>query len=158
MLEGPETGWPELPSQQLPPAGLEVTAAFRAAAPRADAVRQVLQSGNDLFAQIRLERGALDAMVIDPLMLDTLWELVSFHERENGLPGPRFPHALASLLQDGPLPDAGWVRLWRRDAALASLTLLLTDSAGRPCLLLDGLSTEQVEALPVLHFDPQLVA
>jgi hypothetical protein len=156
VLDQHEAGWPALPPLQLPPAGRDSTDAFRVAAPRAAAVRKLLQSGDELFAHIRLERGALEAMVIDPLMLDTLWELVAFHQR--ALPGPRFPYALASLLQDGPLPDEGWVRLWRRGGAVAGLSLLLTDSAGRPCLLLDGLLTEQVEALPALHFDPQAVA
>ncbi len=158
VLDQPSAGWPPLPLLQLPPAGRDLTDAFRAAAPRAGAVRQLLQSGDDLVAHIRLERGALDAMVIDPLMLDTLWELVAFQERSNGLPGPRFPYALASLLQDGPLPQEGWVRLWRRGGEVAGLSLLLADSTGRPCLLLDGLLTELVEALPALHFESQALA
>jgi Polyketide synthase dehydratase len=157
VLEGPEADWPTLPQLPLAAAGQDVTHAFLASAPRVQAVRQVWLSGSDLHAQIRLERGAQDAMLIDPLMLDVLWELVAFHEREQGLPGPRFPHALASLLQDGPLPASAGVHLWRRNATSPSLTLLLTDGAGRPCLLLDGLVTERVEALPLLHFDPQAV-
>ncbi len=97
-------------------------------------------------------------MMIDPLMLDLLWELVAFHDREQGLPGPRFPYALATLLQDGALPEQGWVHLWHRADAQAGVSVLLADGAGRPCLLLDGLMTEQVQALPALQFDPEAVA
>jgi hypothetical protein len=158
VLDQHDAGWPALAPLQLPPAGQDLTDAFRGAAPRAGAVRTLLQAGDELFAHIRLERRGLDAMVIDPLMLDTLWELVAFHERGNGLPGPRFPYALASLLQDGPLPGEGWVRLWHRGGDVAGLSLLLADSSGRTCLLLDGLLTELVDALPALQFDPQAVA
>ena len=150
------TGWsmPVGAAHAPAPTGQDVTAAFRAAVPRASAVQQVLRSGDDLFAQVRMTHDALEAVVIDPLMLDALWALVTFHEHQHGLPGPRFPHALARLLQDGPLPHEGWVRLWRSGGETAGLSLLLSDRQGRACLWLDGLLTERVEALPTLHFDP----
>lgn len=132
---------------------------FKAAAPRAAAVRQVLRlDGGGLWAQWRLEDDALETMVINPLALDALWALVAFHEQQAGLPGPRFPHALERLLHDGPLPREGWLRLWQGGGEGGGLSVLMGDGQGRACLLLDGLLTERVGALPSLNLESQLEA
>ncbi len=92
-------------------------------------------------------------MVFDPLLLDAVWQLVAFFEQQAGLPGPRFPLAVEALHIDGDVPDEGTICLWQPVADSPALAVLLIDPAGKPCLCLEGVVSEQLDALAELYFE-----
>ena len=95
-------------------------------------------------------------MRIDPCLLDAVWQLVSFHDQEQGLPGQRFPLALESLLYDDVMPGQGWIWLWRPEAEKLALTVQVVDLEGRPRLCMDGLFSERLEAFSELLIEPEV--
>lgn len=141
--------WPTLPADAPL---LDVLADFCQARPAARGILAVARSGEGLQAEWSRPPG--DAtMAFDPLALDAVWQLVAFFEQQAGLPGPRFPLAVASLRFDGCVPDEGTIRVWQPVAHSQALTVLLIDQAGKPCLCLEGVVSEQLDALAELHFE-----
>jgi acyl transferase domain-containing protein len=145
--------WP-LPPSNAP--GLDALADFRLARPAARGILAVARSvaGLNQGLQAVWSRPPGDlAMALDPLALDAVWQLIAFFEQQAGLPGPRFPLAVASLRFDGCVPDEGTIRVWQPLAQSPALSVLLIDQAGKPCLCLEGVVSEQLEALAELHFE-----
>jgi acyl transferase domain-containing protein len=160
LLNPADAAWPVLPDLRAIPAGQDCSAAFgaRMHGSPSTLVREVIQADGRLWARFCRPTAAESLMLIDPLVLDAAWQLVAYHGQTQGLAGPRFPYALALLLQRGALPDEGWIVLWRPDRNDQTLTLVVLDGAGEPALLLEGLLTEQMEALTVLHINDETLA
>jgi len=142
---GAADNWPALPA---PGSGRDCTAAFRRTAPAGPGLLEVVRCGTWLGGRWR-HPGGEPALPIDPRLLAAVWQLVAFHDSEQGRPGPRLPLALESLrhVAAGAAAEEVWIWLQPVGQGSPALQVQVVDLEGRPRLYLEGLVSEQLGAL-----------
>jgi len=106
----------------------------------------VWRQGSRLHAELNHQPSA---MLFDPLLLESLWHLLSFHLGAGCVP---LPLAADILAASGPVAGQLFVRFDTAPGAHHP-GLTLFDGQGQPRLFLDGIRTAPISALPEIHLD-----
>ncbi|MGE4278083.1 MAG: SDR family NAD(P)-dependent oxidoreductase [Magnetospirillum sp.] len=138
---------PDFPAALAPAqlrSGDDVSEAFNQTHPRAEGMVGVWRQGSRLTAELH---HAPSAMLFDPLLLKSLWQLLDFH-----LGAENVPLAADMLAANGPVAGKLFLRIDTAPGARHP-DLTVFDAQGQPRLIVDGIRTAPISALPEIHLD-----